>query len=38
MPKPIRFGIVSSGAASRDAWITLARRVEALGYCQPADA
>lgn len=32
MPKPIRFGIVSSGAASRDAWITLARRAEALGY------
>ena len=32
MPKPIRFGIVSSGASSRDDWIALARRVEALGY------
>lgn len=32
MPKPIRFGVVSSGASSRDDWIALARRVEALGY------
>lgn len=32
MPKPIRFGIVSSGAPSRDNWVALARRVEALGY------
>lgn len=32
MPKPIRFGVVSSGASSRAAWVALARRVEALGY------
>ena len=32
MPKPIRFGIVSSGAPSLDEWVALARRVEALGY------
>ncbi len=32
MPKPIRFGVVSSGAPSHDEWVALACRVEALGY------
>jgi probable F420-dependent oxidoreductase len=32
MPKPIRFGIVSGGAPSREAWIALARRAEELRY------
>lgn len=32
MPRPIRFGIVSAGAPSRDEWVTLARRTEELGY------
>lgn len=29
---PFRFGIVSGGAESADAWIALARRAESLGY------
>lgn len=29
---PFRFGIVSGGAASADAWIGLAKRAEGLGY------
>lgn len=32
MQKAFRFGIVSSGASSRQAWVTLARRAEELGY------
>ncbi len=32
MKKAFRFGVVSGGAVSREAWITLARRVEELGY------
>ena len=32
MPKPFRFGVVSGGHTSPDAWITQARRVEELGY------
>lgn len=32
MPRPIRFGVVSAGAPSRDEWIGLARRAEELGY------
>jgi probable F420-dependent oxidoreductase len=32
MRKPLRFGVVSSGAPSYKAWVTLARRVEELGY------
>jgi len=32
MPKPIRFGIVSAGAPSREEWVALARRAEELGY------
>lgn len=32
MSHPFRFGIVSGGAPSREAWIALARRAEELGY------
>lgn len=32
MHHPFRFGIVSGGAPSREAWIALARRAEELGY------
>jgi probable F420-dependent oxidoreductase len=32
MRKPFRFGVVSSGASSYKAWVTLARRAEELGY------
>ena len=32
MPKPFRFGVVSGGHTSPDAWIAQARRVEELGY------
>ena len=32
MHHPFRFGVVSAGAPSREAWITLARRAEELGY------
>jgi probable F420-dependent oxidoreductase len=33
MPNPFRFGVVSSGVGrTRDGWIDLARRAEALGY------
>src|SRR5258708_4267764 len=30
--KAFRFGVVTGGHASRSAWITLAQRVEELGY------
>lgn len=32
MKKAFRFGVVTGGHASRSAWVTLARRVEELGY------
>lgn len=32
MKKPFRFGVVSGGYPSREKWITLAQRVEELGY------
>lgn len=32
MKKAFRFGVVTGGYASRSAWITLAQRVEELGY------
>lgn len=32
MKKAFRFGVVTGGDASRSAWITLAQRVEELGY------
>ena len=32
MPKPFRFGVVSSGYTSPDAWIAQSRRIEELGY------
>ena len=32
MKKTFRFGVVTAGHASRMAWVTLARRVEELGY------
>ena len=32
MKKAFRFGVVTGGHASRSAWITLAQRVEELGY------
>lgn len=32
MKKAFRFGVVTGGQASRSAWVTLARRVEELGY------
>jgi probable F420-dependent oxidoreductase len=32
MHHPFRFGIVSGGAPTREAWIALARRAEELGY------
>ena len=32
MHRPFRFGVVAAHAASRTAWITMARRVEELGY------
>lgn len=32
MKKAFRFGVVTAGHASRSAWVTLARRVEELGY------
>jgi probable F420-dependent oxidoreductase len=31
-PRPFRFGVQASSAASRSAWVELARRVEAHGY------
>jgi probable F420-dependent oxidoreductase len=31
-PRPFRFGVQASAAASRSAWVELARRVEAHGY------
>ena len=32
MPRPFRFGVVEANAPSRTAWVTIARRVEELGY------
>src|SRR6266478_5123143 len=32
MPGPFRFGVTAAHAPSRTAWITIARRVEELGY------
>src|SRR5438132_8263897 len=32
MHRPFRFGVVAAQAASRTAWVTIARRVEELGY------
>src|SRR5205809_3003448 len=32
MHRPFRFGVVAAQAASRTAWVTIARRVEDLGY------
>ena len=32
MKKAFRFGVVTAGNASRSAWITLAQRIEELGY------
>lgn len=32
MPRPFRFGVVTGGAPSREAWIALARKAEDLGY------
>jgi probable F420-dependent oxidoreductase len=32
MPRAFRFGVVASHAPSRAAWVTMARRVEELGY------
>ena len=32
MPGPFRFGVVEAHAPSRTAWVTIARRVEELGY------
>jgi len=32
MPRPFRFGVVEAHAPSRTAWVTIARRVEELGY------
>ncbi|HZO74749.1 MAG TPA: TIGR03621 family F420-dependent LLM class oxidoreductase [Ktedonobacteraceae bacterium] len=32
MKKAFRFGVVTGGQGSRSAWVTLARRVEELGY------
>ena len=32
MQRPFRFGVVSGGLTSPDAWVPLARRVEELGY------
>src|ERR1700693_5548558 len=32
MPEPFRFGVVEAHAPSRTAWVTIARRVEELGY------
>ncbi|HEX6480971.1 MAG TPA: TIGR03621 family F420-dependent LLM class oxidoreductase [Ktedonobacteraceae bacterium] len=32
MHRPFRFGVVAANAASRTAWVTIARRVEELGY------
>jgi alkanesulfonate monooxygenase SsuD/methylene tetrahydromethanopterin reductase-like flavin-dependent oxidoreductase (luciferase family) len=31
-PRPFRFGITSNGAATREAWLATARKVEAQGY------
>ena len=30
--RPFRFGIQVSGAPSREAWVAMARKAEALGY------
>lgn len=32
MSRPFRFGVVEAHAPSRTAWVTIARRVEELGY------
>src|SRR3984893_15793064 len=32
MSRPFRFGVVEAHAPSRTAWVTIARRVEQLGY------
>ena len=32
MPRPFRFGVVEAHAPSRTAWVTIAHRVEELGY------
>jgi len=32
MPRPFRFGVTEAHAPSRTAWVTIARRVEELGY------
>ena len=32
MPGPFRFGVTAAHAPSRTVWITIARRVEELGY------
>ena len=32
MSRPFRFGVVEAHATSRNAWVTIARRVEELGY------
>jgi len=32
MHRPFRFGVVAANAASRTAWVNIARRVEELGY------
>ena len=32
MPRPFRFGVVEAHAPSRTVWVTIARRVEELGY------
>src|SRR5579884_483788 len=32
MKKAFRFGVVTGGSTSRSAWITLAQRIEELGY------
>ena len=30
--RPLRFGVLAFGAPSREAWVALARRAEAVGY------
>jgi probable F420-dependent oxidoreductase len=32
MPRPFRFGVIEAHTPSRTAWVTIARRVEELGY------
>src|SRR5579859_5093769 len=32
MQRPFRFGVVTTGASSRQAWVEQARTIEALGY------